>query len=101
MGDFGPFLGDFGQFLRLFDHRIHIKVDIELIFIENVKFKIIFHIKLVLFKNIDIYEPKSIIFGVYAQIWAYSILLITQPIFIKLYVFRRLVAISRAPKAWF
>ena len=33
------------------------------------------------FKNI--YGPKSIIFGVYAQVLAYSILLITQPIFIQ------------------
>ena len=43
-----------------------------------------FHIKFVSLKNIDIYPiygPKSIIFGAYAQIWAYSILLITQSIY--------------------
>ena len=42
--------------------------------------------KLVSLKNIDIcliYGPKSIIFGALVQIWAYSILLITQPIFIQ------------------
>ena len=56
---------------------------IELVFIENVKIILTFHIKLVSFKNINIcsiYGPKSIIFGAYAQIWSYSILLITQPI---------------------
>ena len=70
-------MGDFVNFLRLFDHSL---VDIELIFIENVKFRLTFHIKLVSFKNIDIcpiYGPKFIIFGAYVQIWAYSILLIT------------------------
>ena len=59
---------DFVHFLRLFGHRI----DIELIFIENVKFRLNFHIKLVSFKNMDIW-PKYIIFVAYAQIWAYSI----------------------------
>ena len=47
---------------------------------KNVQFRLTFHIKLVSFKNIDIcpiYGPKSIIFGAYDQIWAYSILLIT------------------------
>ena len=29
-------MGDFVKFLRLFEHRIHILVDIELIFIDNV-----------------------------------------------------------------
>ena len=67
-----------------------------------------FHIKLVLFKNIDmcpIYGPKSIIFGVYAQIWANSVLLITQQILsnfdktLFVYVFRRLIATSRAPQS--
>ena len=51
----------------------------------NVYFMLTFHTKLVSFKNIDICpidRPKSIIFDAYAQIWAYSILLITQPIFI-------------------
>ena len=51
-----------------------------------------FHIKLVSLKNIDIcliYGPKSIIFGAYAQIWAYSI---------YIQVFKRLVATSRAPQ---
>ena len=48
-----------------------------------------------------IYGPKSIIFGAYAQIWEYSISLITQPIFMPLdktyiNVFRRFVATSRA-----
>ena len=55
-------------------------------------------------KNIDIcpiYGPKSIIFGAYAQIWAYSILLITflsnfDEIYIQ--VFKRLAATSRAPQ---
>ena len=45
------------------------------------KFRLTFDIKLVSFKKIDIcitYEPKSIIFGAYAQIWAYIILLITR-----------------------
>ena len=55
-----------------------------------------FHIKLVSFKNI----------GAFAQISANSILLITQPIFIQfllnfIYVFKRLVATSEHPKAWF
>ena len=52
---------------------------------ENVYFRLTFHIKLVSFTNIDIctiYGPKSIILGAYVQIWAYSILLITQPIFV-------------------
>ena len=51
---------------------------------ENEKFRLTFHIKLVSFKNIDIcpiYGSKSIIFDAYVQIWAYSILLITQPLF--------------------
>ena len=40
-----------------------------------------FHVKLVSLKNIDIYSiygPKSLIFVAYAQIWAYSIFLITR-----------------------
>ena len=48
-------MGDFGHFLRLFDQRIHSKVDIGLIFIENVKFRLTLHIKLVSFKNITIF----------------------------------------------
>ena len=79
-------MGDFDIFLQLFEHRIHSLVHIELIFIENVKFRRTFHIKLVLFKNINIcriYGPKSMIFVAYVQIWAYSILLITQPNFIQ------------------
>ena len=74
----------------------NLSIYIELLFIENVKVRLTFHIKLVSFKNIiifPIYGPKSIIFGAYAHIWAYSIYLIL----IKLYVFRRLVATSRAP----
>ena len=47
------------------------------------KYRLTFHIKLVSFKNIDIFQihgPKSIIlFGAYAPSWVYSILLITQP----------------------
>ena len=31
-------MGNFVIFLRLFDHRIHSKVDIELIFLENMKY---------------------------------------------------------------
>ena len=51
-------------------------------------------------KNIDIYPiygPKSIIFGAYAQIWAYIQFLSN---FDKIYiqVFKRLVATSRAPQ---
>ena len=45
-----------------------------------------FHTKLVLFKYIDInpiYGPTFILFGAYTQIWAISILLIIQPIFIQ------------------
>ena len=57
-------------------------------------------------KNIyicPIYGPKSIIVGAYAQIWAYSILLIWitnfYPIFDEnIQVFKRLVATSRAPQ---
>ena len=50
-------MGDFGHFLRLLDHRIHSKVDIELIFIiEKVKLRLFLHIKLVSFKNIDIFS---------------------------------------------
>ena len=43
----------FVHFLRLFDHRIHSQVDIELIFIENVNYMFNFHIKFVSSKNID------------------------------------------------
>ena len=52
-------------------------------------------IKLVPIKNIDIfpiYWPKSIIFSPYAQIWAYSILLISNFDKTYIHVFRRLVA---------
>ena len=74
---------------------------------ENVNFRLTFHIKLVSFKNIDICiinGPKSIIFGAYVQIWAYSILLITQPFLSNfdkpyIHVFRRLIATSRAPQS--
>ena len=65
--------------LRISDHRIHIEVEIELIFIENVYNRLNFHKKLVSFKNIDICPidvSKSIIFG--ANLRAYSILLINQ-----------------------
>ena len=73
-------MGDLVHFLRLFDYRIHSYVGIERIFINNVLFKLNFHIKLVSFKNIDIcpiYGSKSFIFGAYAQIWSYNILLIS------------------------
>ena len=59
-------MGDFVYFLRLFDHRIHSYVVTELIFIENVKYRLRFYIKFVSFKIFDIYGPKSIIFGAYA-----------------------------------
>ena len=55
-------MGVFVHFLQLFDHRIHSCVDIELILIDNVKFRLNFYMKLVSFKNIDtcpIYGPKS------------------------------------------
>ena len=46
-------MGDFVHFLRLFDHKVHSKLDIELIFIENVKNMLNFHIKFFSSKNID------------------------------------------------
>ena len=74
-----------GNLVNFCDY-LTIEVCIELIIIENMKIRLTFHIKLVSFENIDIcpiYGPNSIIFGAYVQIWAYSILLITQRIFIQ------------------
>ena len=50
------------------------------------KFRLTFHIKLVSFKNIDIwliYGLESIKFVAYVQIWAYGFWLITQPFFVQ------------------
>ena len=48
------------------------------------EFKLTFHIKMVSFKNIDIwpiYGPKSIKFGAYTKYGHIVFLLITQPFF--------------------
>ena len=85
-------MGNFVHFLQFFGLSIHIStgISIELsaiTFIEYiVQAYLAFHTKLVSFKYIDIwpiYEPKSIKFGVYAQIWANGFWLITQPIVVQ------------------
>ena len=60
---------------------------------ENMKFRLIFHKRLVSFKNIDIlliYGQKSIKFGTYDQIWVYVFLVhnsaIIFPILMKLHI---------------
>ena len=52
-----------------------------------------------------IYGLKSIKLVAYAQIWAYGFSLITQPFFVQsglkfVYKFKRLLAVSEAPKIW-
>ena len=73
-------------------YSIAISLDIELLVIENILFRLTFLLKVVSFKNIDIwlnYGPKTIKFGARAHIWACGVLPITQaffPIWMKLHI---------------
>ena len=70
--------------------------------------RLTFYIKLVSFKNIDIwpiYKPNFIKFGTHAQIWAYGFWFITQSFFVQsgwnfIYEFRGPLATSIAHKIW-
>ena len=67
---------------------------------ENVKFRLTFHIKLVSFKNIDIgpvYGSNSIIFGAYIY-FAHNTANIYPIFIIKNYVSKILVATIRLPQ---
>ena len=83
-------MDNFVHFWWSFRLSVHNSTDIELT--EYMKFRLTFHIKLVSFKNIDIrpiYEPKSIKFSAYAQIWPFlvfgSLLSHLCPIWMKIH----------------
>ena len=69
-------------FCDLFSHRIAIAINIGLLLMKNMKFRLTIHLKLVSFKNIDIwlnYGPKTIKFIAHAHIWACGFLPIISP----------------------
>ena len=92
-------MGNFVHFWGYYGPSFHISIYIKLKITVNMQFRLTFHIKLVLFKNINswlIYGLEPTKFRAFVHLWAYGFLLITESVFVQygykivnVYKFRR------------